>query len=142
MTVDLIARTSIEVDATAEKVWEALLDPEKIKRYMFGTTVETTWQPGSPITWSGVWEGKPYQDKGVIVRCEPEQVLEYTHYSPLTGKPDIPSSYHTVRIEFAHSGNGTRLTLTQNHNDTEEARAHSEKNWKLMLAGIKQIVER
>jgi hypothetical protein len=34
------------------------------------------------------------------------------------------------------------VMLTQNHNATEAARTHSEKNWNLMLEGLKKFVEK
>jgi hypothetical protein len=33
------------------------------------------------------------------------------------------------------------VTLTQDNNATEEAKAHSEENWKRMLEGLKHYVE-
>jgi hypothetical protein len=32
--------------------------------------------------------------------------------------------------------------LAQDHNATEAARMHSEKNWKMMLDGLKKFVEK
>jgi uncharacterized protein YndB with AHSA1/START domain len=37
MDKNLIARASISIDAPSEKVWNALVNPEAIKQYMFGT---------------------------------------------------------------------------------------------------------
>ena len=56
-------KTSIIINAPAAQVWKALTDPAIIKQYFFGTNVETDWKKGSPITWTGEWEGKTYQDK-------------------------------------------------------------------------------
>ena len=42
------------------------MNPEAIKQYMFGTNVVTDWREGSPITWKGEWQGKSYEDKGVM----------------------------------------------------------------------------
>jgi hypothetical protein len=53
----------------------------------------------------------------------------------------VPENYHTVTIELAADGNRTQVNLTQDHNETEEARAHSTKNWETMLAGLKRVVE-
>ncbi len=123
------------------KVWDALVDPDAIKRYMFGTTVTSDWREGSPITWTGEWQGKPYQDKGTLLRIRPGRTLEYTHYSPLAGLPDKPENYHTVAIELKERGGHTDVELTQDNNSTEEAREHSEKNWAAMLDGLKKLVE-
>ena len=61
-----VAHARVDVDAPPERVWEALTDPEEIAQYMMGSRVETDWRPGSPITWSGEYDGRPYQDKGEV----------------------------------------------------------------------------
>lgn len=50
MNNNLIARASITINAPAEKVWSALVNPEAIKQFMFGTNVATDWRAGSTIT--------------------------------------------------------------------------------------------
>lgn len=132
---------SATINAPPETVWVALTDPEMIKRYFFGSEVETDWEVGSPIIFRGEWEGETYEDKGEITRFEPERVLEYTHWSPLSGKPDVPENYHTVTWELTGLDDGTKMTLTQDNNDTEEARDHSEENWKLVLSNLKELLE-
>ena len=66
-----VATAQCEIDAPPEQVWRALTDRELIKQYMFGSEVETDWKPGSPITWQGEFEGRPYEDKGEIISVEP-----------------------------------------------------------------------
>jgi uncharacterized protein YndB with AHSA1/START domain len=141
MSNNLIASVSTVVNATPERVWRALTDPATIKRYMFGTTVQSDWKAGSPITWKGEWEGKTYEDKGVIARMEPPRLIQYTHFSPLSGKPDLPENYHTVTIELERVGDQTRVSLAQDNNATEQVREHSAKNWQQMLNGLKTVVE-
>ena len=141
MGKDLIAEASVNVNAPVDEVWEALVDPEAIHQYMFGTNVETDWHEGSPISWKGEWEGKPYEDKGVILQVKPERTLQYSHFSPLSGLPDRPENYHTVTIELSGDGDQTRVTLAQDNNPTEEARAHSQKNWEMMLGALKKYLE-
>lgn len=138
---DFVAHASATVEAPTGKVWKALVKPEMIREYMMGANVISDWKPGSEIVWEGEWEGKKYQDKGTIVKIEPERLLQYTHFSPLTGQADVPENYHTVTIELADHGPRTRVTLTQDNNETEEAQAHSEKNWNSMLDGLRAIVE-
>ena len=70
MNKGLIARASISIDSPVGKVWDAFTNPELIKRYMFGTDVISDWKEGSPIAWKGEWQGKKFEDKGVILqRC-------------------------------------------------------------------------
>lgn len=137
-----MARASIGIDAPVSRVWNALVNPDMIRQYLFGTEVVADWREGGDITWRGEWQGKRYVDKGVILRLEPGRVLRFTHYSPLSGLPDEPASYHTVTFELSEQEGQTLVSLTQDRNGSEEERAHSEQNWKSVLAALKQVVER
>ncbi len=141
MTSDLIATSSITVAAAPEEVWHALTDPATIEKYYFGTKVETDWKVGSPITWSGRYEGKEYHDHGTILEVEPGRLLVNTHFSPLGGREDVPENYHTLTYTLEKVDAGTTVTLTQDNNDGYESVKHSEENWNLMLEGLKKVVE-
>jgi len=138
---NLIAKASTTVNAPRATVWKALVSPDAIKQYMFGTNVSSSWKEGSPIVWKGEWQGRAYQDKGVILQLKPERTLQYTHFSPLSGLPDTPDNYHTVTIELSPERRGTRISLSQDNNPTEQDREHSEKNWTSMLAALKKYLE-
>ena len=97
---DHIATVEADIDASGDRVWNALTDPEQIKQYMFGSTVSTDWKPGSPIVWKGEYEGKPYEDKGEIVKVERPRRLELTHFSSASGLADRPENYHTLVYEL------------------------------------------
>lgn len=140
-TESLIAQAEIHIHAPVPIVWRALVDPAAIKQYMFGTTVVSDWKEGGPIVWKGEWQGKAYEDKGVLRRIIPERLLQYTHFSPLSGLPDKPENYHTVTIEIAGDGAGTRVVLAQDNNRTEKEREHTQKNWGMMLAALKKYLE-
>jgi uncharacterized protein YndB with AHSA1/START domain len=139
---NITAKASTTIDAPVAIVWRALVTPETIKRYMFGATVVSDWKEGSAIVWKGEWKGKPYEDKGQIVRLDPGRTLRYTHWSPLSGLADAPENRHTVTIELAGEGAHTHVSLSQDGNRSEPERAHSEENWKKMLEGLKKVAER
>ena len=136
-----IAMAEATINAPIDKVWHALTDAATIKQYFFGSDVKSEWKVGSPITWSGVWEGKPYEDKGTILKVDAPRYLEYDHYSPLTGEPDVPENYHTLTFTLTEKGSGTHLVLTQDNNKSAEERDHSQKMWEGMLDGMKKVVE-
>jgi uncharacterized protein YndB with AHSA1/START domain len=141
MDPSLNARAETTIDAPVAKVWRALVTPALIKRYMFGTTVESSWKEGGPIVWKGEWKGKPYEDKGVILRQDPGRTLSYSHWSALSGAADTPENRHTVTIELSGEGGKTHVSLEQDNNKTPQERDESQKNWVVMLEGMKKVVE-
>lgn len=141
MNDKLTAKASTTINAPASKVWQALVNPEIIKQYLFDTDVISDWKVGSPITYKGEWEGKSFEDKGKILEIEPEKVLKSTHWSPMSGVPDSPENYHTVTYTLAEKGEGTHVTITQDNNANEEEVKHSEQNWKTVLDGMKKLLE-
>ena len=141
MNKKFTAKATTTIDAPVSKVWQALVNPEIIKQYLFNTDVISDWKVGSPIIYRGEWEGKPFEDKGKILEIEPEKILKSTHWSPLSGVPDSPENYHTVTYTLSDLGDDTEVTITQDNNASEEEKAHSEKNWETVLNGMKKLLE-
>jgi uncharacterized protein YndB with AHSA1/START domain len=141
MTETRIAEATIWINAPTSKVWHALTDPQMIKQYLFGTEVITDWRVGGPIRYRGVWQGKSYEDKGQVVEVEPEKLLVSTFWSSLSGEPDRPEFYKTVRYTLHPENGGTQLSITQDNNESDEEAQHAAQNWKMVLEGIKKLVE-
>jgi uncharacterized protein YndB with AHSA1/START domain len=142
MDKGFVTKASITIGAPAAEVWTALTDPALVKQYFFGTDVVSDWKPGRPIVFRGEWQGQRYEDKGVILKADPERILQYTHWSNLSGLPDTPENYHTVTIELTAQGPATAVSLSQDNNPTEQARDHSQKNWESILAALKELLEK
>ena len=138
-----VAHAKVTVDATPQQAWQALTDPEQVRRWMVGTEVSTDWQVGSPITWRGEMNGKPYQDKGEVLEVDEPRRLSTTHYSPLMGQEDRPENYHTVTYTLDGEGDGpTTVTLEQDGNESAEQAEQFSANWQSMLDAFKESVEK
>lgn len=139
----VVATATIDVQASPERVWEALTDPAQIASYLGGSVVETTWEVGSQIIWSGEYDGRAYQDKGEVLVFDEPHVLSFTHYSPLMGQDDRPENYHTLVYTISLDGDSvTHLSLTQD-NCTDDAQAERfSLNWQGMLTQMKEYIER
>ncbi|RPJ20575.1 MAG: SRPBCC domain-containing protein [Chloroflexi bacterium] len=142
MNKGFVAKSAVQIDAPASKVWEALVNPKLIKQYLFGTDVTTDWKVGSSITYKGEWEGQAYEDKGTILQIEPEALLVSTYWSPVSGLPDAPEHYQTIRYELnSNGGTHTTVTVTQDNIKSKEDAARFEQNWNMTLKSMKKVVE-
>jgi uncharacterized protein YndB with AHSA1/START domain len=141
MSKGMIATARVTIAAHPQTVWNALTDPAIIKKYMFGSEVRSDWSVGSTIFYAGEYEGKKYEDHGEILEMRPPERLRTTHFSPLSGKPDVPENYHEIAYTLEPDGEGTRLELTQDNNANEAEAEHSATNWQQMLDSLKSVVE-
>lgn len=141
MNNKLTAKIEADIMAQPSKVWDALTNPEMIKQYFFGVDVVTDWKVGSPIIYKGEWEGNQFEDKGNIIKLEPEKLLLCNYWSSFSGLPDIPENYQNVAYEMAPIKDGTRLTITQDGIGNEESKQHTEQNWKAVLDALKSLLE-
>lgn len=138
---NLSLNTSIDINAPAAKVWQALTDPKIVKQYFFGTNVKSDWKKGSPIIWEGEWEGKSYQDKGKILDIDPGRFVRYNYWSSMAGTKDAPENYADITYALTENGGVTKLTITQGNLKSPEAKNHSEQNWQSVFGTMKQMVE-
>ncbi|MGN6179222.1 MAG: SRPBCC family protein [Mucilaginibacter sp.] len=138
---NLTLKTEIKFNAPAAKVWHGLTDPGMIKKYFFGTDLKTDWQPGSPIVWSGEWQGKTYEDHGKILEVTPGKHAKYTYWSQMSGTEDKPENYQMLTYDLDEKDGVTTLTLTQENIASEQAKEHSEQNWHSVFDGLRKLIE-
>jgi uncharacterized protein YndB with AHSA1/START domain len=134
--------TTIDIKAPVAEVWKGLTDPEIVKQYFFGTNVKSDWQVGSPITFSGEWEGKTYEDKGTILEITPGWYVKYSYWSSMSGTEDKPENYADVTYALSEKDGVTAIAVTQDNIKDEGSKEHSEKNWQMVFDGLKKILEK
>ncbi len=130
MEENFTAVSKTVIHARPETIWSALMDPETLSQAFFGAKVETDWQVGSPITWTGEWNGKPFHDTGQVRKVLPNRELMVTHFN------------HVVTFDLEPVDGGTEVTVSQTNAATEEEKKHSEANWANLLQTLKGIAER
>jgi uncharacterized protein YndB with AHSA1/START domain len=136
------SKVEVVFKAPASRIWKALTDPSEVKQYLFGTNMEVSeWKVGGTILYKGEWEGKKYEDKGKIIKYEPEKLLVTSYWSGMSGKPDLPENYQIVSYILSPAEGGTKLTITQDNVASEEGKKHSEDNWGMVLGGMKKLIE-
>ena len=137
-----VSTASVTIKAAGEAVWGALVSAAAAKKYFFGAKVDSDWTEGSPITFTGEFRGNAYREKGTILRCSPEKMLQYSHWSDLEGVPDLPENYRNWTFRIApDEGTGVVLSVTEDNIPTEAKRGRSDEFWSGVLSTIKEIVE-
>jgi uncharacterized protein YndB with AHSA1/START domain len=149
MSQPLIVKNTITIQAPASKVWDALVNPEQTKKYMFGCEALSDWQPGSPLIWKGTFNGvEMVAVKGDVVSIEPGKSLVYTVIDPNNPKiPDLPENYLTITCLLTEQNGQTILDVSQGDYSTvaegESRYKHTVDGggWDPILTQIKTLCE-
>ena len=136
-----VVEVNTTIAAKPDTVWKAMTGSKSA--LFMGSKVETDWEVGHKMTFSGEWQGKPFKDFGVIKSLDEGKELSFSHWSKT---PERPENYHVVRYDLEPAGSKTKVTLSQfNHGpkpEVDEATAAEfKKTWTMMLDGLKQAVE-
>lgn len=149
MDQSIFVQNSISINAPASKVWDALVNPQQTKKYMFGCETVSDWNVGSELLWKGEYEGKEMVFvKGTILQIEPEQLLVYTTIDPNSTIDDISENYLTVTYALSEENGQAVFTVTQGDYSkvAEGERRYQEasnngEGWNPILIEIKKLVE-
>jgi len=136
-----VVRKQIQIKATPEKVWDALTDPEKTKKYFFHCKVISDWRRGSTIVFKGrLFLIIKVELKGEILEITPGKLLKYT----LKNNGSSETSFSTVTDELSYANGITTLSVTDDVGTGEGAAKRykrSQKGWDKVLKGLKELVE-
>jgi len=138
-------RYSIEVHtsirAPIRDAWAALTDPVQLGKLFWDSTVESDFVPGHPIVWKGTWDGKPFEDKGIVRKAEAPHLFQCTHWAPSSG-PELEENYSLLTWRLDEEGSGTRVTFQHDNIRTLQMKEHSEPMWKMLLERMKDTLEK
>ena len=129
----------IFIKAAPEAIWEAITKPEFTRRYFFGSSIDTTTQPGSPCVYRST--DAPLV-AGEVLESDPDHRFVITWRS-LYHPPSVdePASRVTWLIEPQEGGH---CCLTVIH-DRLDSSPNTAKNvgaaWMFVLSGLKTVVE-
>lgn len=129
----------IFIKAAPEAIWEAITKSEFTRRYFFGSSIDTTTQPGSPCVYRST--DAPLVD-GEVLESDPNHRFVITWRS-LYHPPSVdePASRVTWLIEPQEGGH---CCLTVIH-DRLDSSPNTAKNvgtaWMFVLSGLKTVVE-
>jgi uncharacterized protein YndB with AHSA1/START domain len=127
------------IRTTPEKLWEALTEPEFVRKYWFDMTVECGWKKGSP--WKLVFpDGRP-ADTGEILEIDPPRrmVIRWQNQWSPELKAEGPSR---CTIEFEPTGNAVKLTITHEiEKPDSKFIAKVSGGWPMVLSNLKSLLE-
>lgn len=142
MRKELTLKKMLKIKADTLNVWNALINPEKIKQYFFGINVISDWKLGSPIVFHYELEGQQFKDKGNILAIESGRLLQYNYWSGYSGLEDKEENYSIVTFKLDPKDDGTILILTQQGFANEQAKEHADNSWGMVLDNMKELVEK
>jgi uncharacterized protein YndB with AHSA1/START domain len=142
MESNIKADVSITITADLLTVWDALTKPEIVKQWFFGTHLSTTWEPGTPIIFSGEWQDKKYEDKGTVLAYTQLEMLQYTYWSSMSGIEDKPENYVTITYRIGGEDGNVAVTIIQENIPDEKTRNHSIETWKKVLTALKTMLKK
>lgn len=123
MVNDLIVSRSVVLNATPERIWEALTHPGMTKQYLYNCEVQSDWQPGSAVRWRGDYLGKPVDVEGKVMDIVPGRYIKYSGFDRLAaGDVSRRGDIH-ITHEIIPQGNATKLLTTLEHFEGDETRA-------------------
>jgi len=139
MNESMMIKEEVFFEASTEKVWDLLTNPEMTKQYMFGCKLISDWKVGSAVYWNGETENGEAITyvKGEVLEYEEGKKVTSTTFDPNSGMTDTPNNYVKLTYELQAQENGTLLTITQgDFSKAEEGKKRfeeSQSGWKKMV---------
>jgi uncharacterized protein YndB with AHSA1/START domain len=139
---DQMSASTIDINATADRVWRALTDPGLVKQWQYGSTLITDWIVGASIRYVAEWEGETVEQWGTILEFRPTTLIRYSLFAPRPDLEDQPENYFTMSYSLEEIDGVTRLTVSQ-HDPRARSTSHTgdEDVENPILQALKDLVE-
>lgn len=142
MNKNLKISESIVINADADKVWDVLTNPDKIKIYLGIPETITDWKVGSPVVWQGEFGGMKIQDKGKVLENNYGSLLKFEYWSSFGGYEDIPENYSVITYTLDKIVDSSiKFSYTREKIPTEEEYQIFNSHLQSVLDAIKELAE-
>ncbi|HTM67188.1 MAG TPA: SRPBCC family protein [Flavipsychrobacter sp.] len=134
--------STITLNATKGKVWDALTNPELVKLWQYGSELVTDWKEGGDIRFRTEWEGTVFEQWGKVLEVREMELLRYSLFAPRPGLEDKPENYFIMSYVLSSEGNGqTKLQIIQEDNRPNARQEPPQGEENTVLQSLKRLVE-
>ena len=136
---DFVVKKRIAIKAQPLEVWDALINPDKTRKYFFGFRALSDWKVGSSVTFKGkIFLIKKVELIGQVKIFEPLKILQYTL------RNGNSENFSTVTDELSYENEETILSVSDDvgtGKDAEKRYKRSDKAWDHVLKKLKEFLE-
>jgi len=129
----------IYIRTTTEKLWQALLDPERTRKFWVETWQDCKWTPGS--TWKLMIPDGRVGDSGLVLEFDPLRKLVLTWRNEF--QPELKKEgYSQLTYELEPLEDMVKLTLIHemDREGSQLINAVSQ-GWPMILSSLKSLLE-
>lgn len=143
MVNDVIITRSVLLNATPERVWEALTHPGMTRQYLYNCEVSCDWDTGSTMRWRGIYQGRQIDAEGKVLDIVPGRMVRYSGFDRLTEGDNSRQGNIQVTHEIIPHGLKTKLLTTIEHFEGDETRAeYAAQQWDFeIMPRLQTLVE-
>lgn len=133
--------STIRINASIQKVWDAITKPELVKLWQYGSDLLTNWEVGSDIKFRSEWEGKVFEQWGKILEIKPAEFLKYSLFAPRPDLEDNPENYFIMNYVLTNENGQTKLEIIQEDNRPNAVQEEPQGEENPILKSLKDIAE-
>jgi uncharacterized protein YndB with AHSA1/START domain len=127
------------IRTTAEKLWQALIEPEFTRQFWFDTIQESEWKPGA--SWKISFSDGRVGDSGEVLEIDPPRRLVLKWRNEIF--PELTAEgYSRMTYLLEPQGEVVKLTLTHEMDKSDSKFIKAVSNgWPIILSSLKSLLE-
>lgn len=137
----ITSKSTILINATKQKVWDALTKPELVKKWQYGSDLLTDWKVGSEIRFRGEWENKVFEQWGKILEIIPNELIKYSLFFPRPDLEDKEENYFIMSYVISEWENMVKLEIVKEDNRPGAVKEKESDEENPVLIALKEIIE-
>ena len=133
--------SSITINASVNRVWDTVKNPDLVKLWQYGSKLQTTWQVDNPIKFSTEWEGKLYEQWGIVKEVIPYSLVKYSLFAPRPDLEDKSENYFMMSYVLTTVDDATKLEIIQEDNRPNAVQEAPQDETNPILITLKEVAE-
>ncbi|UBM60304.1 SRPBCC domain-containing protein [Marinilongibacter aquaticus] len=133
--------SKVTIKAPIQKVWQALTSADWVKKWQFGSILETDWEEGHEIRFRTEWNGQTFAQWGKVLEYRPNDKLSYSLFAPKPGLEDKPEHYFKMTYLLTEEAEGTHLEIIKEDQKPDAPNAEKVEEENPVLNGLKSLLE-
>lgn len=133
--------STITINASLEKVWATVTQPEFVKLWQYGSDLITSWEIGSDIKFRTEWQGTVFEQWGKVLAVKPFVLVSYSLFAPRPDLEDKPENYFTMHYVLTAIGTQIQLEIIQEDNRPNAVQEAPQGEENPVLQALKQVAE-